>query len=256
MKIHCRQLLPLVLLALATPVFAQLDRSLAAHGGLEKWRGFAGVAYDLNWKSAKGERREHQLFDLRTRAGLITSDHYTVGNSNGEVWTKPGLDALGGTPPPFYMWTPFYFFGMPFVFADPGAMQKSLGKKSYRGQEYDAVKITFAKGTGDTPDDYYVAYIDATSGQLKLVSYVVTFPAMRKGRPVDQLEPHAIVFQEWQMVDGLRVPKVAPFYKWTGSDIEGEPLGRLEYSNVHFLTQGPEAVKFQKPSDAVAAPLR
>jgi hypothetical protein len=40
--------------------------------------------------------------------------------SKGEVWIKPALDALGGTPPRFYMWTPFYFFGMPFVFADPG----------------------------------------------------------------------------------------------------------------------------------------
>lgn len=228
-----------LLLVLATPAFAQLDRCLDAQGGLAKWRGFAGVEYDLTWKSAKGVRTDHQLFDLQTRSGLITSDKYTLGSSGGEVWVNPGLDALGGTPPRFYMGTPFYFFGMPFVFADSGAKQESLGKKIFQGEQYDAVRITFGKGAGDTPDDYYVAYIDPATAHLKMVYYVVTYPAMRKGRPVSQLEPHAIVFADWQTADGLLVPKTAPFYKWTGTDIEGEALGRIEFSNVHFLTHPP-----------------
>jgi hypothetical protein len=153
------------------------------------------------------------------------------------------------------MWTPFYFFGMPFVFADPGAMAESLGKKNFQGQDYDAFKITFKKGTGDTPDDYYLIYIDPASHQLKLAAYVVTFPAMRKGRPIDQLKPHAILFKEWQKADGLLVPKTAPFYKWTGENIEGDPLGTLEFSNVHFSKKSPDPSKFAKPADAVVAPL-
>ena len=239
----------------ASPALAQLDRCLEAHGGLAKWRSFAGVEYDLAWKSAKGDQKDHQLFDLRNRSGLITSDKYTLGSSGGEVWVKPGLDALGGTPPRFYMWTPFYFFGMPFVFADPGAKQESLGEKNFQGRDYEVVKVTFAKEAGDTPDDYYMAYIDPATAHLKMVYYVVTYPAMRKGRLVSELQPHAIVFEEWQKIDGLLVPKTAPFYKWTGSDIEGEPLGRLEYSNVHFTEQAPDASKFKKPADAVVAPL-
>lgn len=243
------------LLSLAEPSLAQLDRSLEAHGGLQKWRSFAGVEYDLNGRFGKEPQKDHQLFDLRTRSGLITSEKYTLGSNGGEVWIKPGLDALGGTPPRFYMWTPFYFFGMPFVLADAGAKQESLGTKKFQGQEYEVVKITFAKGTGDTPDDYYVAYIDSATARLKMVYYVVTYPAMRKDRPVSELEPHAIVFEEWQTVEGLVVPKAAPFYKWTGSEIEGEPLGRLEFSNVHFLKEPPDAAKFEKPADAVVAPL-
>jgi Family of unknown function (DUF6503) len=242
-------------LAFSTPAFAQLDRCLEAHGGLAKWRSFAGVEYDLTWKSSGKTRTDHQLFDLQTRSGLITSDDYTLGRSGGEVWIKPGLDALGGTPPRFYMGTPFYFFGMPFVFADRGAKQESLGQKTFQGKEYDAVKINFAKDTGDTPDDYYVAYIDPATAHLKMVYYVVTYPAMRKGRPVSQLEPHAIVFEDWQTADGLLVPKNAPFFKWTGRDIEGEALGRLEFSNVHFLTQPPDPGKFRKPADAIIAPI-
>ncbi|MEO6872386.1 MAG: DUF6503 family protein, partial [Chthoniobacterales bacterium] len=240
---------------LATSAFGGIGATLDAHGGLEKWRGFAGVEYDLMWKSAKGARHDHELFNLQTRDGLITSDKYTLGRDGGKVWIKPGLDALGGTPPRFYMGTPFYFFGMPFVFADPGSKQKSLGTKSFRGHDYDVLKITFAKGTGDTPDDFYLAYVDPDSEQLKLAIYVVTYPAMRKGKALDQLEKHAIVFDEWQTVDGLLVPKKAQFYKWTGTDLEGKVLGALEYSNVHFLQTSPDESKFRRPEGAVVAPL-
>ena len=254
---HKRIALPLAaaLLVLATPAFAQLDRCLEAHGGLTKWRSYAGVEYDLTWKSAKGEKKDHQLFDLHNRTGLITSEKYTLGSDGHEVWIKPGLDALGGTPPRFYFGTPFYFFGLPFVLADPGAKQESLGKKMFQDQEYDAVKVTFGKGAGDTPDDYYVLYLNPKTAQLKLAYYIVTFPMMRKGRPVEQLEPHAIVFQDWQKVDGLLVPQEAPFYKWTGDNIEGEPLGQLTFSQVRFLKEAPDAAKFQKPADAIVAPL-
>jgi len=64
-----------------------------------------------------------------------------------------------------------HFFGMPFVFADPGAVHESLGRKSFQDQEHDAVRVTFQKGTGDTPDDFYLLYLDPGSGRLKLASY-------------------------------------------------------------------------------------
>ncbi len=235
--------------------FAQLDRAFEAHGGLSKWKSFASVEFDQTWTSAKGVKKDQQLFDLRSRDGLITSDSYTLGASKGEVWIKPALDVLGGTPPRFYMWTPFYFFGMPFVFADPGAVLESLGKKMFQGQEFDAVKVTFKKGTGDSSEDYYIAYVDPKSRQLKLVSYVVTYAALRKDKPMDQLEPHALVFEEWQDANGLRVPKRGTFHNWKNENIEGEPLGVMELSNVAFSEKSPERAKFAKPADAVVATL-
>jgi len=239
----------------ASSGFAQLDRAFEAHGGVTKWKTFGSVEFDQTWSSAKGVKKDNQLFDLRSRDGLITSDAYTLGASGGEVWIKPALDALGGTPPRFYMWTPFYFFGMPFVFADPGVVQESLGKKMFQDQEFDAVKVTFKKGTGDSSEDYYIAYLDSKSGQMKLVSYVVTYAALRKDKPMDQLEPHALVFEEWQDANGLRVPKRAKFYNWKNENIEGEPLGVMEFSNVNFSEKASDAAKFAKPADAVVAPL-
>jgi hypothetical protein len=243
-------------LSVAVPCFGQLERCFEAHGSVGKWQELGRVEYDLTWEGSQGTRKDHQLFNLKTREGLITSAEYTLGSTRGEVWIKPGVDALGGMPPRFYMWTPFYFFGMPFVFGDPGAQQESLGNQTIQGQECAVSKVTFKSGTGDSPDDYYVAYVDSASGRLKLVQYVVTFPTLRKGKALDQLEAHAILFEEWQQAGGLLVPKVARFYNWKDGNIEGGPLGKLTFSAVQFSVETPDSARFAQPADAVVAPLR
>ena len=243
-----------LLFAAPERALSQIEKAVAVHGGLSKWQRFGTVEYDLIYERPKGEKRDHQLFNLHTRDGLITSETYSLGASNGDVWIKPNAEILGGTPPRFYIWTPFYFFGMPFVFADPGAKQEPLGQKEFQSQKYDAVKITFKAGTGDSPDDYYIAYVDPASGQLKLSVYVVTYASMRKAKPIEQLEPHAIVFEEWQDVDGLKVPKSAAYFNWKNETIEGEALGRLRFNNVKFSTATPDESRFAKPADAIVAP--
>ncbi|MGI9088123.1 MAG: DUF6503 family protein [Chthoniobacterales bacterium] len=245
-----------LLLIAANPVSAQLDRALEAHGGLAKWRNYSTLEYDVVFQNAKGTKQDHELYNLHSRDGLITADAYALGANKGEVWIKPSLDALGGTPPRFYMWTAFYFFNMPFVFADPGATQESLGKKNFQGQEYDVVKITFKAGTGDSPDDFYTAYFEPNSARLKLAAYVVTYPSMRKGKPVEQLAQHAIVFDEWQTADGLTVPKSAQYYVWQDGNISGAPLGKLSFDHVRFAKDAPDPSKFAKPAEAVIAPLQ
>lgn len=87
------------------------------------------------------------------------------------------------------------------------------------------------------------------------MSYVVTYPMMRKGKPIEELEQHAIVFRDWQEVDGLKVPKTAPFFIWKNENIEGEALATLEFSEVHFSETTPDESKFTKPEGAVIAPM-
>ncbi len=85
--------LSLLSFLLGSSAFAQLDRAFEAHGGIAKWKSFASVEFDQTWTSAKGVKKDHQLFDLRSRDGLITSEAYMLGASQGEVWIKPALDA-------------------------------------------------------------------------------------------------------------------------------------------------------------------
>jgi len=77
--------LSLLSLLLGSSAFAQLERAFEAHGGIAKWKSFASVEFDQTWTSAKGVKKDHQLFNLRSRDGLITSDAYTLGASGGEV---------------------------------------------------------------------------------------------------------------------------------------------------------------------------
>ncbi len=115
--------------------------------------------------------------------------------------------------------------------------------------------MTFQKGTGDTPDDFYLLYLEPGSGRLKLASYIVTFPALRKGKPIEDQEQHAIVFQGWQTVDGLEVPRVARFYPWNGETIEGGSFRDSGVFHVRFSAEAADKSLFNKPADAVIAPL-
>lgn len=101
-------------------------------------------------------------------------------------------------PARFYISTPFYFFGIPFVFADPGVHAESLGEKVLNGRAYDVVKFTYDENVGDTPEDNYVADFDSTTHRLHVVHYIVTYPAFRGGKSISELERHALVYDEWQ----------------------------------------------------------
>jgi hypothetical protein len=209
--------------------FAQLDRAFEAHGGIAKWKNFASVEFNQTWTSAKGVKKDHQLFDLRQPDGLITSARRSARAKVKSGSSRPSTRSA----------------------ARPRA--STCGRRS--SSPIRAVKVTFKKGSGDSSEDYYIAYLDPKSGQMKLVSYVVTYAALWKDKPMDQLEPHALVFEEWQDANGLRVPKRDRFYNWKNESIEGEPLGVMEFSNVNFSETAPDAAKFAKPADAVIAPL-
>ena len=245
----------LTTIAGTAPGFAQLEEGLKAHGTLAKWNEFSGVQFETNWAMARGVRKDQHLFNLRSRDGLVTSEGYTIGCDRGEVWVRPNPDAVG-MPPRFYLWTPFYFFGMPFVFADPGAQQEALGKRTIAGVEYDVVKLTFAKGTGDSPEDYYIAHFEAKTRQLKIVAYIVTYPELLEKRPVAEQKPHAIVFEEWQEADGLLVPKTGKLFDWVNDNVAGDPRGTLEFSKVKFSRAAPDQAKFVRATDAVVVPLK
>jgi hypothetical protein len=120
------------------------------------------------------------------------------------------------------------------------------------GVDYDVARLTFAGGTGDTPDDWYVLYRDPQTSRLAAMGYVVTW-----GRDLEQAEaePHAIVYDDFTPVGGAMIPTTWRFYRWSLEDgIQGDPIGRLELTGVHLvesLAELPEGV-FARPADARA----
>lgn len=247
-----RPLAASVLLASALLAADPLATPLQAHGGLEAWRKFRQLTYDLNWTGGSSPMADHQIFDLVTRAGRAQCERYAVGGSFVDgVWVMPNEKALGSMPPRFYLWTPFYFFSLPFVFADPGAMPTGKGVKTVSGVEYDVVEVRYKAGAGDAPDDTYEAYFERKSGRLKMVCYTVSYfdggESARQGRA----RLNAIVYAEWQEVQGLLVPKKATLHEWKDGQPSGASRGEMTFSNVRFAETAPPAGNFEKPAGAV-----
>ncbi len=230
---------------------AQLEESYDAHGGLETFNKLGALEYDQRTEIIGVARlNNHQVIDLNSRKILIGNDEYKIGFDGSEVWITPDITALG-LPPRFYASTPFYFFGLPFLFADPGANLESLGTKELNGKEYNVVKVTFDKGIGDTPDDNYVAYIDKDTNQLEVLHYIVTYPPLMQGKSKDELERHAAVYEKWQEVDGLSVPKKIMFYQWSDDKLGDTAVASMTFENVSFNQENPDPAIFQKPEGAV-----
>ncbi len=249
---RCSFIIIMAILILVTGtinLLAQLDKAIQAHGGLEKFREFGTVEYDLrNWPFGKNAPlTDHQVIDLQSRNVFIKSDDYTIGFDGNDVWISPDSKTLG-LPARFYAFTPYYFFGLPFLFADPGVRLESLGTKKLDSKEYDVVKISFGAGVGDTPEDNYVAYFDKDSKRLRLAHYIVTYPLFMEGKQPDQLERHAIVYDEWQEIDGLTVPKKVSFYGWEDEKlVPSSTAPSYSYDNVKFKKERPSPKLFAKP---------
>ena len=238
-------------LIMAAGAFAQLDEAYEAHGGLQAFRNMGVVEYDTEMELGGGALKisDHQLIDLDSRKVLVTSGGYKIGFDGSEAWILPGMSAFP-IPPRFYAMTPFYFFGLPFLFADPGVNLEPLGTKELGGEQFDAVKVTYDAGVGDTPDDNYVIYMDKDTRRIKLVHYIVTYPPLMDAETVDELERHAAVYDEWQEVNGMLVPKKITFYEWAEDSLNTEPVGYLNFEHVSFSEQNPDPALFSRPEGA------
>lgn len=246
----------LTLSALTQPASAQLEKTFEAHGGLKKWQAQKQLDVAVDFKFGPFAFKDKQMFNLQSRQMRIESAKYIIGQTGDEVWVKSdsGMNALGGMPPRFYARTPFYFFSIPFVFGDAGAQVASIGKKKFEGKEYDAIKITYKSGTGDSPNDYFIALLDAQSAQVKLISYPISYAAMRQGKSVKDATggtAYSVVYREWQTVSGLVVPKRTEIFAAKDDLPTGKPVGGMMFDAVRFSETAPDAAVFNKPDAAV-----
>jgi hypothetical protein len=223
-----------------------LRQALDAHGSYDTWIDYGTLEYDLERQLRDTEGEDHQVIDLLNRRVLIEGDEYTIGYTGDDAWITPAEDALDyAAPPRFYSQTYFYFFAIPFVFADPGINRETLGREMVAGRPYEALRITYQAGIGDSPEDEYIAYFDPETHELQMVRYSVTYGSIN--RP----EPNAvIVYQEWQMAGGLKVPAEATFHPWEDG-APGPKIGEVSYDNVSFSEELPPRSMFEIPEGAV-----
>ncbi len=165
-----------------------------------------------------------------------------------EAWITPGQAKMPRAR--FHVLTWPWFLVTPFKMSDAGVTMASAGELPMQGETMPTAMMTFAGDMGDTPDDWYLLYMDAESKLLTAMSYIVTY-----GKPLEKAneEPHCITYHDFDVISGATFSKHWKVWNWTKEKgVHGEPLAEIKLSNIWFATPEPET--FARPENARTLP--
>lgn len=210
---------------------------LTAHGGLEKWNSYG----TLKFTEVAGEDVTHYIIDLKNRNERMENPgHYQVGFTADSIYYFPNRDSFPSKNPRFMHNLRFYFFALPYVTADPGAIQDELGPAVLNDTLYDRVKVTFSEGTGVAPKDQYILWYDQHTHLLSFINYSVTYFDEANAENYS-----AIRYTNWVETGGLKFPTEMIGYKWE-NDSFGEERYRRRFSDIVVENKRPAPETFTK----------
>ncbi|MDI9355779.1 MAG: hypothetical protein QM536_01980 [Chitinophagaceae bacterium] len=214
---------------------ASLQKCLDYYGGVSTWKSFKSVEFDIE--------KEHHIIDLETRKVFISThdSSYSIGFDGKNVWVSPNMQIYGGTHPRFYHNLHFYFFSFPFILTDPGIKYTSLPEKTFQNTLYTPVSIKYEHNVGDSPQDEYILYIQKENGQLDFINYTATYFTQEASS-----QYNALVYDTWQEIQNIKVPRNYTFYKWSNDTIQ-ESRGSVLFENVIFKNTYPDSNLFVRP---------
>ncbi|MEQ9366982.1 MAG: hypothetical protein RIF32_22300, partial [Leptospirales bacterium] len=202
-------------------------------GGKSQYLKHEAVAVDIHL-SFGGKERIAGTMNFET-----AGDRSRIDFRDGGVMLFDGHEAMVSPPnhpapkPRFELLTWPYFFELAFKLNDPGTRLRAIGDRRSAGRDYPAARLTFGANVGDTPDDWYVLYVDPQTGLLDTAGYIVTYG---QSATEGEKEPHAIVYSDYVDVDGVQLATDWKFYLWTEErGIFGEAIGAARLSNIRFV---------------------
>ncbi|MFC0605423.1 DUF6503 family protein [Winogradskyella pulchriflava] len=211
-----------------------------AHGGIDQWNKMQTLSFTME----KPEGKEVTTTHLKTRAERIDTPTYTLGYDGNNLWLdeKDGNEYKGR--PWFYKGLMMYFYTMPFIVGDNGIIYEEAEPLTFEGKTYPGLLISYEAGIGVSPDDQYIIYYDAETGQMQWLAYTVTFGKNGKSK-----EFKFIRYNNWQTVNGLVVPKSVDWYKYENS-VPTEKRNTVEFMDVVLSEDAPDNAMFSKPETA------
>ncbi len=235
--------------------------AIQAHGGLTSWLGAGTIRFTFDYHPVDESRpRRHteshvDLWRSRARQDVVDSE-VAIGWDGETAWEFPNAEAFPGSAR-FWATTPYYFVGVPFVFADPGTRFERLpdsplaerdAEEGSEAPSYHLVKITYEDGTGDSPDDYYILYVDPNTKRVRALRYVVAYPGFF---PEGGHTPEKLMRYEGEHeVQGLVMPSSLPTYAF---DLDrNAPTDLVTNITVADIALGDpiEASRFRAPEGA------
>ena len=221
-----------------------------------KLRGHEVLQYNMVL-SFRGTERLRGSWHQHTGTGwgrFDRSDGSTLWFDGDKVWVHPAKADWSGARFDAYTWP--YFQALPYKLADPGTVLKSLPEENMHGRLLDVAELTFSRGTGDAPDDWYRLYTDRESGLLQAAAYIVTYGD--KDRAEAEVDPHAIFYSDYRDVAGVPMAHTWTFVAWqegpSGQGLWGDTLGHAQLSDFQLRTASGEEQAVPDDALDVAAP--
>jgi hypothetical protein len=196
-------------------------RAIEAHGGWEAWMNARSADYQWEYPESDPKKpwaRARVRLDLHGGRARIeeAASGWVHGWDGREAWSDPA-DAPVETPARFLTRTEHYWFGLPWKLADEGVRLELLEDEERGGRKFRRVRVTYAEGAGDTPQDWYIYYFDAETGLLGHAVFIVSYFGLEPGRA-----DYAPAYGEWSEyveAGGLKVASLRRFASWN----DGKP---------------------------------
>jgi len=242
----------------ATEAGREVWAAVEAHGGLATWLGAGTLEFEFDYAPVGEGVRRHtfervDLWSSRAVHEEIGGDDAQArfGWDGEQAWVAPNAEAFSGNAR-FWALTPYYFVGMPFVVADPGAKHELLEDAELDGERYRIVKVTYEDGTGDAPDDYYVLYLDPETHRLAALRYVVSYPGFFA--PGEHSPEKIMRYSEYAEVGGLLLAGRLDTSRWDPESGPGDVVTQITVTRVGVgETYAPDL--FDMPADAEVSEL-
>lgn len=183
-------------------------QSMQAHGGLENWFNKGVISFRFDYMPLKGgERKSISQIDIWNNKAVhqdVLDSEDSFGWDGENAWLHRNDTLQFSYDVKFWALTPYYFLGQPFIFDGEGVQIEKLADLTFEGKAYDAVKITFDAGTGDAPDDYYINLYEKETHLLKVLKYIVSYPAYFKdgGHSPEK----TMVLYDLVDIEGIKLP--------------------------------------------------
>jgi hypothetical protein len=227
--------------SITTSIYPEsITKVFNAHGGIDNWNKMQTLSFTMEKPSGK----EVTTTNLKTRAELIETPTYTMGFDGSELWVneKAGNEYKGNAK--FYKGLMIYFYAMPFIVGDNGIIYEDTDPLVFEGETYPGILISYEAGIGESPDDQYMIYYDAETGQMEWLGYTVTF-----GKDGKSKDFHFIRYNNWQTLNGIVIPKSIDWYTYE-NNLPIEKRNTVEFTDVVVSENAPEVSMFIMPETA------
>jgi len=236
----------------ATEAGTLVWNAMEFHGGLEQWWSNGPLYFRFNYQPKPGTGTARDTYETadywssKTRHQRVSDVSQEYGWNGEKAWYSP-TDAEIPYNTRFWALTPYYFAGMPFVFADEGVNLAKEADVEYEEATHHIVRVTFGENVGDAPDDYYILYIHSETFRLSAIRYVVSYPGYFKngGHSQEKL----MTYEGEQEVNGITFPEKHRTFMWETDGSKGQYVTDITLSDLAFKPATEESY-FEIPAES------